>query len=647
MEKSSNWVTKAVSIAGQMQSTPSWLLEQSSRPKKHHHGRWTLGHSLIVSLLAVNALYLYLSTVFMTLTPSPPTAMFTHETGGMMRTRSIPANNPGSGSRHRGHGSVSSASSSASPREQLDFLEFSWDYHDDPVRAPAEMNSNDAYSGAWWQSTAQFVTYRVFDVEYGRTIVDTQEWASVDVFKHAQQDLTSTRDWLDLGVEHMSKWWKHLLHTKTKVGQQPQSQQLTRHSTIEGRITDIFRTYVHSHDRRIFFHALLSPQSSLVNDNSSSTDEYYTQSSQVEADLVTKSTLAVIPYTPDHTNVGVWSLAAMIISLVQTGMGRVVISLHPTHKREDMDLVRQVLDIVANATSQWGTNYNDHTPTDNHHTSPWTTFDICLSSDEAYQAWPEGTLGQWESNVPVAMLRELTRRVLGNKTTATATHDDDDDDDNLSTCWFGEDGSVTRWKYIYFSEPDLILVTRPDALPGLGRALRDGRLLAPHRLQPLPHASDFSGGGGGGMDDGSSSRILVNDDARVIPNVPPFEEVVEIDIFRNNRRNNHPLSVSSHQTVVNQFDSCCDRGTYKPYLVHKSCGNFWWLCGYSSSSSSSSNRELHEQPGIPRAMVTHKRLLGYPLMRLTRGTGVVFASSESGKTCRPQVGPCKRQKKNT
>ena len=169
----------------------------------------------------------------------------------------------------------------------------------------------------------------------------------------------------------------------------------------------------------------------MVNDNSSSADEYYTQSSQVEADLVTKSTLAVIPYTPNYTNVGMWSLAAMIISLVQTGMGRVIISLHPTHKRKDMDFVRQVLDIVANATSQWGTNNNDHT-TNNHHTSPWTTFDICLSSDEAYQAWLEGTLGQWESNVP-----------LGNKTTATATHDDDDDrDDDLLTCWFGEDGLV-------------------------------------------------------------------------------------------------------------------------------------------------------------------------------------------------------------
>ena len=35
-----------------------------------------------------------------------------------------------------------------------------------------------------------------------------------------------------------------------------------------------------------------------------------------------------------------------------------------------------------------------------------------------------------------------------------------------------------------------------------------------------------------------------------------------------------------------------------------------------------------------------KRLLRYPLLRLKRGTGVVFASAEWGKLCRPKSGLC-------
>lgn len=572
--------------------------------QQHRKRRWsTIQYYLLVTLLAVNAVYLYLSIAFTTTIPA--LSFFSGPSQHLPKYDNKHHNRSKVGNADRRIDGVNQQ------QRELDFLEFSWDYHNDPTRRPVEMNSNDAYSGAWWQSTSQFVKYRVFDVKYGTPIEDVQEGASFDVFHDAQNDVTSTRDWLDLSVEHISKWWKHIVHKL------PDDEELIL--SIEGQITDIFKTYVYSNNRRDYFRAALEVQKqsllSLTKDNVALSP----QSPQ----LVTQSTLVAIPYTADHANVAIWSLVAMLLSLVQTGMGRVIISLHPTHHTsEDVDLVRRVFDIVANVTSVWS---NDEDSNSNNNNKMWTTFDICVSSDEAYTAWEEED-GQWESNVPIAMLRQLTR-VLLNKTTPDVTK-----------CWLGEnnDDSVhntRKWQYIYFSEPDLILNTRLESLHGIGQALLNGRLLAPHRMQLLPHASDFV--------DVVGSESIVNDTTRFIPNTPPFDDVIVIDTFQ---QHNHPPNnrrrVSNNNNPI--YDSCCDRGLYKPYLLHKKCGTFWWLCGYNSKRSiTKENVELLQQePVIPWAMVAHKRLLGYPMMRLVSGTGLVFASSESGKTCHPQIGPC-------
>lgn len=583
-------------------------MTQQQQQQQQTKRRWiTIQYYLLVTLLAVNAVYLYLSTAFTT-TPAQ-----SFSSGPSLHL-------PNYNNKHHHHRSkVSNADRRIEvvnqEQRELDFLEFSWDYHNDPTREPVEMNSNDAYSGAWWQSTSQFVKYRVFDVEHGTPIEDIQEWASVQVFKHSRNDVTSTRDWLDLSVEHMSKWWKHI------VNKLPENDEEGTRSIIEGRITDIFKTYVYSNNRRDYFRALEVPKQSLLS-LTKENDAALPQSPQ----LVTQSTLVVIPYTPDHTNVGIWSFVAMIVSLVQTGMGRVIISLHPTHyTSENLDLVRRVFDIVANATSVWSDDVDGISNPNNSNNKMSTTFDICVSSNEAYQAWPEGTPpGQWGSNVPIAMLRQLSR-VLLNKTTPDVTK-----------CWLGEINLL--WQYIYFSEPDLILHTRPESLHGIGQALVNGRLLAPHRIQPLPHALDFV--------DSVGNESIVNDTTHFIPNTPPFDDVIEIDTFQ---QHNHPPNNQrrvNNNNINPMYDSCCDRGLYKPYLLHKKCGNFWWLCGYNSKRSITKENIdlLQQEPAIPWAILAHKRLLGYPMMRLVSGTGLVFASSESGKTCRPQIGPCRTKK---
>jgi hypothetical protein len=585
-----------------------------------------------MTLLAVNAVYLYLSTVF---TKPAQSSIIT--------AQSFFSDNDNDNKYHRRSKFVSNADRITDvvhqEQRELEFLEFSWDYHqtDDPTTTrtrrtkPVEMNSNDAYSGAWWQSTSQFINYRVFDVEYGTPIEDIQEWASIQVFKQSQNngDVTSTRDWLDLCVEHMSKWYKHIVNKLPVVNDT--TEVANTRSIIEGRITDIFKTYVYSNNRRNYVRAALQQVPKQQQSLLALTKENEGAALLPQSQLVTQSTLVVIPYTPDHTNIGIWSFVAMLVSLIQTGMGRIIISYHPTHfTSKNLDLVRRVFAIVANVTSIWSEDYVDGISNNNSNNTKkmWTTFDICVSSDEAYNAWPEGTPpGQWESNVPIAMLRQLTR-VLLNQTTPDVTK-----------CWLGENNDNV-WQNIYFSEPDLILHTRPESLHGIGQALLNGRLLAPHRIQPLPHAFDFV--------DVVGSESIVNDTNRFIPNIPPFDDVIVIDTFQ---QHNHPPNdqrrVKDDNNNINPiYDSCCDRGLYKPYLLHKKCGNFWWLCGYNSKRSiTKENKDLLQQePAIPWAMVAHKRLLGYPMMRLVSGTGLVFASSESGKTCRPQIGPCRTKK---
>ena len=555
---------------------------------------WSSVGVLTVMLLSVNALYLYLSTAFV--------VPLNTSSSGVRFGPPDPADSSNVG----GGGGDGGGSGVFVVDREVDFLEFAWQYptDDDPLRRPVEMDHHDAYSGSWWQSASTFIENRFFASD--ELLGPSQEAASFQAFETRRTHVSATRDWLDLGVEHMSKWWQRALDEI--------EEELER--SVVGRISNIFQRYVHSPDRRDFFHAL--PK---VSSSSSSSWKMKRKEKEIVPTqyLVTKSTIAVIAFTPscrncvfdrgrdpnDLTNeVSMWSLAATLVSLIQTGIGRIVVS---SHLRVNEHLVRQVFAIVANATSHWDDDDN----------GPWTTLEFCVTPDAAIRSEVVDE-GGWGTNVPVAMLRQL-HRVLVHKTT-----------DDVTECWLGK-GGRKRWRHVYFSEADLILVTKPDALPGLGRALRDGRLLAPHRLQPLPHASDF-----GGIDE------ILHGNVNVIPNRPPFEEVIEMDSLRRPDRRDDPLS-SRENAVV--FDSCCDRGTYKPNLVHEDCGNFWWQCGFGNLHGRRARKIRNSEPvtkGLPVVMVMHKRLLGYQFMRLKRGTGVVYASAEGGKTCSPHVGPCNK-----
>jgi hypothetical protein len=103
--------------------------------------------------------------------------------------------------------------------------------------------------------------------------------------------------------------------------------------------------------------------------------------------------------------------------------------------------------------------------------------------------------------------------------------------------------NATRWKYVYYSEPDLVLNSRASAIPTLTAELASGKLIAAHRLQPIPHALDFPG-----FDDHFHLTV---------PAVGNLSHVYD---------------------MYSDKSACCDAGNGRPGLdikQHK-CNTWWW-----------------------------------------------------------------------
>jgi len=144
-------------------------------------------------------------------------------------------------------------------------------------------------------------------------------------------------------------------------------------------------------------------------------------------------------------------------------------------------------------------------------------------------------------------------------------------------------GGETRWDSVYLTEPDTLLHVKPNALDDLVRGvLKKDWILTPHRLQPIPHQSDFS--------ECFPNVVLVPDN-------------------------------QDHQVqTIDSYSTCCiDSGDERP--PYESCNNFWYLCGFGCGD--------------------HSRLEPYDMMRLTHGLGItMLMGSVHGRQC--HVAPSER-----
>ena len=383
------------------------------------------------------------------------------------------------------------------------------------LQIPAFQLYSDSFSASWLMNKKTFLETNLSKLEY-------IEDASFQTFTGRRHRLRMPLDWLDFSVEHMSKWWR-VLH-------------VPRLNYALERVLSIFERYrlERLEASRHYPPQFLRPTVALI---------AFQQYKQKDGSYFNESRRLTIS-----------SLAATIASLVQVGMGRIVVVGYDV---DDETIVRATFrELGASMTASQVS---------------------LLGSELAYvRVTPDMVVSKYEPvNIPKASLYGLHRAMAGNDTQWTQR-------------WLGT--NPLQWQYVYLTEPDTMLNTRPSALPHIEAALQDSLILAPHRLQPIPFEED-------------------------VPESPLRDTFVPADF-----KTPIPLDALAG-------DSCCDEqaGAYRPGShaeTNEHCGNFWWTCGFPEQTPKKYN---------------HSRLVHYDFIRLRQGTGVVsLAGTEHGRRCLPK-----------
>ena len=368
------------------------------------------------------------------------------------------------------------------------------------------------YSGMWWMTTACFLAH--VHPQDMQTLEDASFRPFVAI---GNEHVLMTHDWLDLAVEHLSRFVRQLRLGQDKV------------------MTDILGILMRYMSRAppmwpketAFSHTLAVLP--IMVDKSAWTDKSL---------LKLPNSTSEVPMQTRKNVLDMVSLAATLVSLDRVGMKRISVVGNapdaPTLVKGAFRLARKM---------------------------------GCNTKNLFYQCPFQEAQAQVK-NMPKVVLQALRLHHL-NETDST---------------WFGR--HKARYKYIYFSEPDLILHSRAKALYQMAEHLDQPicSVWTAHRFQPLPHEADF----------------------------PSFPEVV-------------PAlgSLGRFQDVsVHGSDTCRDAGNHWPGRMLGHCGAPWYRCGLDATGS-------HQQ-----RMKHLRRLFAYPMLRIMDGLGIPLVS-EHARMCIP------------
>jgi hypothetical protein len=418
----------------------------------------------------------------------------------------------------------------------------------------------DFFSASWYMNVDRFA-----QVDVSPENLANVEAGCFGAFRNRQELIRMSLDWLDFSVEHMSKWWRVLGCPEDPAAW---------NATVE-----MFSSYAQHHQAPFPESSLLQPTLALI---AFQPYRSVVEEDDSEGDRGRKKTGGLL--RKDHT-LTISSLGATLASLIQVGMGRIVVIGYESTDEE-----------IVHDTFRWLRLKNDGgsiaSASDGEPPAP--SFRIHNSELAYVQASDDLVASEFiEVNMPRAALAGLMKALEGS-------------DPSWTQRWLGHDGVSSRWKYVYLTEPDTILQTRPSTIRSIKSALDAGHILVPHRFQPIPH-----------RDDATLSRIphLVPSSFKA-PFVLESGNIVEtVDGSRGGKR-----------TGPETLGACCDaqEGDYKPGKSGMEyCGDFWWQCGYRDGN--------------------HSRLSGYELLRLNRGTGIItLAGNEHGRRCVPApAGSCR------
>jgi hypothetical protein len=393
----------------------------------------------------------------------------------------------------------------------------------------------DTFSAAWYMSRKSFV-----DVDLSH--IKSLEGACFAVYWDRDDAVRMPLDYMDFAVEHGSQWWKTM--------------GCPQDSEAVSVATSTYRAFVRKnlHGQPPVTSqppSILRPTIALV------------AFSQQPLDLPDPETIT--GQTKDlEREVTVTSLAATLASLIRIGLGRILVV---GHADDDAAVAAEAFRLLDQA--------EEADPSGEPQTN-------VLGTSLAYvRPMPEMMVDGGEDvkeNVPKGAFAGLQRAFKGN-------------DEKWTQAWLGTNKSADYWQYVYYTEQDSVLQTRPSALSHLRDALDQGLIVMPHRLQPIPHQADAPRA--------AWSASFVSLDFKV------------------------PWRIGSR-------GHCCDSQERRVYDPNASgfepCGAPWWKCGFSDASGQGGN---------------HSRLARYELLRLADGTGVAtIAGSAHGRRCVRSREPC-------
>jgi hypothetical protein len=400
----------------------------------------------------------------------------------------------------------------------------------------------DTFSAAWYMSRRSFMGVDV-------SLIKSLEGACFAVYWDRGGAVRMPLDYLDFAVEHGSQWWR------TMGSPQDSEAASVTASTYQAFVRR------HLHGRSIMEAqptAILKPTIAVV---------AFSQNTLYPLDPATTAERTKV----HEREVTVFSLAATLASLIRIGLGRILVVGHADHDAAAVAEAFRFLDQADDAIDR--DSIQSSAPKAN-----------VLGTSLAYvRPTPEMMMNggdDVQENVPKGAIAGLQHALTGRDEAWTQT-------------WLGKNKSAEDWQYVYYTEQDSVLQTRPTALLHLRDALDRGLIVLPHRLQPIPHQADA-------------------------PRAARSGSFVSLDDLKS------PTWVDSH-------GHCCDsqeRRMYQPDLPgYEPCGAPWWQCGFSDTNGQLGN---------------HSRLARYDLMRLADGTGIAtIAGSSHGRRCLISREPCK------
>jgi hypothetical protein len=276
----------------------------------------------------------------------------------------------------------------------------------------------DAFSNSWYMNIDLLL-----EAESDMGQIESPEQASFFMFKGRTDRVRMSLDWLDWSVEHMSKWWKVLDVPRDAYGSDRVSFYLDEYRRNSMRSVPEYEPY----------RSLLGPTIALI-----AFQQYEIKRGDDESHRRSRE-------------LTVASLAATISSLVRVGMGRILVVGHDRERAEE-ELVRAAFDRFPAASA------NSTLLGSNEWIGSGTQLVYVTVPDELVRT------DSLPVNMPRGALLGLHRALVGNDT-------------DWTTAWLGRDDATAthagvlssenlgRWSFVYLTEPDTLLHTRPTTLP--------------------------------------------------------------------------------------------------------------------------------------------------------------------------------------